>query len=273
MHELGPWLALIFRRPVRLAVGAGLILLTLLAGMGLLALSGWFITATALTGILLATGVQASLNLYVPGGGIRFFAVARTVARYCERVYNHDTVLRLLTDIRVALFERLSFADRQRRTRLRGPEWLSRLTSDVDALDTLYLRLIAPAALAALVTLIVLVAAWLVYRAELAIGLALVLVPAFIIATLVVYLRTRQLVYQLTDARERVRTEVVEHLEGFAELTAAGRTGKHAALCLRQADQIAPVPAPARRSAARAADQVPASSSSAGPDSLPSRTR
>ena len=135
MRELGPWLALIFRRPGRLVTGGLLILATLLAGMGLLALSGWFITATALSGILLAAGVQASINLYVPGGGIRFFAVARTVARYAERVYNHDTVLRLLTDIRVALFERLSTAGRDRRTRLRGPQWLSRLTNDVDALD------------------------------------------------------------------------------------------------------------------------------------------
>lgn len=238
MRELAPWLALIFRRPGRLVIGGLLILATLVAGMGLLALSGWFITATALTGILLAAGVQASINLYVPGGGIRFFAVARTLARYAERVYNHDTVLRLLTDIRVTLFQRLSNAGRDRRTRLRGPQWLSRLTNDVDALDTLYLRLIAPTALAALVTAILVIAAWLMYRGELAVGLALVLVPAFLVATLLVYLRTRHLVYQQTAARERVRTDVIEHIEGFGELTAAGRIGKHAALCLRKAGQI-----------------------------------
>lgn len=100
MRELLPWLALIFQRPRRLLAGAGLILLTLLSGIALLAVSGWFITETALVGLLLAAGVQASVNLYVPGGAIRFFAVSRTVARYLERVYNHDTVLRLLTDIR-----------------------------------------------------------------------------------------------------------------------------------------------------------------------------
>lgn len=239
MRDLWPWLALIFRRPGRLVVGGLLILATLLAGMGLLALSGWFITATALTGLLLAAGIQASLNLYVPGGGIRFFAVARTVARYAERVYNHDTVLRLLTDIRVALFQRLCLTARHRRNLLRGPQWLSRLTNDVDALDTLYLRLIAPTALAALVTAMLVLAAWLVYSQHLAIGLAMTLIPAFLVATVLVYLRTRHLVYRQTDARERVRTDVIEHIEGFAELTAAGRTGKHAALCLRQADQIA----------------------------------
>lgn len=238
MRELAPWLGLILRRPGRLVFGGVLILATLLAGMGLLALSGWFITATAMTGILLATGVQASLNLYVPGGGIRFFAVARTVARYAERVYNHDTVLRLLTDIRVTLFERLSTVERYRRNRLRGPQWLSRLTNDVDALDTLYLRLIAPTALAAMVTMMLLLVAWLVYSRELAVGLALMLVPAFFVATLLVYLRTRHLVHQQTTARERVRTDIIEHIEGFAELTAAGRIGKHAALCLRQAGQI-----------------------------------
>ncbi len=239
MRELWPWLALILRRPGRLVIGGLLILATLLTGMGLLALSGWFITATALTGLLLAAGVQASLNLYVPGGGIRFFAVARTVARYAERVYNHDTVLRLLTDIRVALFERLCLSARHRRNTLRGPQWLSRLTNDVDALDTLYLRLIAPAALAALVTAILILAAGLFYSQDLAIGLLITLLPAFLVATVLVYLRTRHLVYRQTDSRERARTDIIEHIEGFAELTAAGRTGKHAALCLRQADQIA----------------------------------
>lgn len=238
MRELWPWLTLIFRRPVRLVAGGLLILATLLSGMGLLALSGWFITATALTGLLLAAGVQASLNLYVPGGGIRFFAIARTVARYAERVYNHDTVLRLLTDIRVALFQRLSLSARSRRSALQGPQWLSRLTNDVDALDTLYLRLIAPAALAALVTTTLIIVAWAFYSQSLAIGLLITLLPGFLVATAVVYLRTRHLVYRQTDARERLRTDVIEHVEGFAELTAAGRTGKHAALCLRQADQI-----------------------------------
>ncbi|MCR8915970.1 thiol reductant ABC exporter subunit CydC [Marinobacter panjinensis] len=239
MRELWPWLTLIFRRPGRLVTGGLLILVTLLSGMGLLALSGWFITATALTGLLLAAGIQSSLNLYVPGGGIRFFAVARTVARYAERVYNHDTVLRLLTDIRVALFERLCLSARHRRNTLQGPQWLSRLTNDVDALDTLYLRLIAPAALAALVTVILVVVAGVFYSRDIAIALVITLLPAFLVATVVVYLRTRHLVYRQTDARERVRTDVIEHIEGFAELTAAGRTGKHAALCLRQADQIA----------------------------------
>lgn len=238
MRDLKPWLDLIFKRPGRLVVGGFLILATLLSGIGLLAVSGWFITETALVGLLLAAGVAATINLYVPGGAIRFFAVSRTVFRYMERVYNHDTVLRLLTDIRVALFKRLSRANRVRRGELSGAQWLSRLTTDVDALDTLYLRLIAPTALAGLVTLLVVVLAAVLFDIGTALLVGLLLVIALVIATAGVYLRTWRLAARQSDRQEDLRTAVIEHIEGFPELTAAGRTGKHAAWLMRQAHQV-----------------------------------
>ena len=238
MRELKPWLTLIFRRPGRLVVGGLLIFATLLSGIGLLAVSGWFITETALVGLLLAAGVAATINLYVPGGAIRMFAVSRTVFRYMERVYNHDTVLRLLTDIRVALFQRLSGASRVRRGELSGAQWLSRLTNDVDALDTLYLRLIAPAALAGLVTLLVVALSAVLFDVSTAMQVGVVLVIALVIATISVYLRTWRQVARQSDRQEALRTAVIEHIEGFSELTAAGRTGKHAAWLMRQAHQV-----------------------------------
>ncbi|WP_100640649.1 thiol reductant ABC exporter subunit CydC [Marinobacter salexigens] len=237
MSELKPWLKLIFARPGRLFVGAFLMLAALLSGLGLLALSGWFITETALVGILLAASIPATINLYVPGSGIRFFAVSRTVSRYVERLYNHDTVLRLLTDIRVALFRKLAAAGRGQRRELTGAQWLSRLTSDVDALDTLYLRLIAPAALAAFVTLLIFGLAWILFDIRIAAFIALILALAFVLATLAVYVRTVNIASRQSDQQEYLRMAVVEHLEGFAELTAAGRTGKHGAWLLRQAHQ------------------------------------
>ncbi|WP_417566673.1 thiol reductant ABC exporter subunit CydC [Marinobacter sp.] len=238
MRDLKPWLDLIYRRPGRLVVGGILILATLLSGIALLAVSGWFITETALVGLMLAAGVAATINLYVPGGAIRFFAVSRTVFRYIERVYNHDTVLRLLTDIRVALFQRLALASRSQRGELSGAQWLSRLTSDVDALDTLYLRLIAPTALAALVTVLVVVLVLVLFDMQTALLVGLVLLVALALATVGVYLRTRHLAARQSDRQEALRTAVIEHIEGFAELTAAGRTGKHAAWLMRQAHQV-----------------------------------
>ena len=85
MHELMPWLALILQRRARLLVGALLLALTLFSAIGLLALSGWFITATGVTALLWAAGQKVMFDVYMPGGGIRFFALTRTVARYAER--------------------------------------------------------------------------------------------------------------------------------------------------------------------------------------------
>lgn len=235
MRDLTPWLRLIFQRPGRLTIGAILIFLTLISGIGLLALSGWFITETALAGLLLAAGVQASINLYTAGGGIRLFALSRTVSRYLERVYNHDTVLRLLTDIRVRLFRQLSSASRLQRSGLSGAQWLSRLTRDVDALDTLYLRLIAPTALAGLVVVLVVVLSGALLSYGIALWLAVFLFAALLLSTLGTYLRARPVASRQSDREEQLRIAVIEHLEGFAELTAAGRTGKHAAWLMRQA--------------------------------------
>ena len=237
MHELKPWLDLIVRQPKRLVIGGLLILFTLLSGVALLAVSGWFITETARVGLLLAAGLAASINLYVPGGAIRMFAVSRTVFRYLERVYNHDTVLKLLTDIRVALFQRLSRTSIGHRNELTGAQWLSRLTSDVDALDTLYLRLIAPTALAALVTLLVVILTSVLFNLRIAALVGVTLALAFLVATAGVYFTTRHLAARQSDQQEDLRSAVVEHIEGFAELTAAGRTGKHAAWLMRQAYQ------------------------------------
>ncbi len=64
-------------------------IVTLLSAMGLLALSGWFITAAALAGLALA-GAHGSLDIFVPAALIRFFALARTAGRYTERLASHD---------------------------------------------------------------------------------------------------------------------------------------------------------------------------------------
>src|SRR5690625_2648336 len=139
MRELRPFLALLGLHWRRLALGTLLLLGTYAAGIGLLALSGWFITATALAGAGLLT-----LELFVPSGGIRFFAISRALSRYGERMVNHDAVLRLLSDLRGWLFGQLARLPLARLGRLRSTDLLNRLVADIDALDNLYLRVLGP---------------------------------------------------------------------------------------------------------------------------------
>lgn len=224
-QTLAPWLRLLGRRRRRLQVGALLLLATVASAIGLLALSGWFITATALTGLLLAAGVAASLDVYVPGGGIRFFAVARTVARYLERLYNHDSVLRLLADLRARLFAVLAGLDGQALARRRASEWLNRLTADIDTLDGLYLRLLAPPLVALLAILGV--AGFLALFAP-PIG-ALVVIPLLLAWAWLVLGQAR---WGLAPSRRRVasldrlRGQAVETLQGLPEWIAYGSLGR-----------------------------------------------
>lgn len=223
---LRPWLAQLGQRRRRLILGALLMALTLVSAIGLLALSGWFITATGLTGLLLAAGVAASLDVYVPGGGIRFFAVSRTVSRYVERLYNHDTVLRLLADLRSRLFAVLAGLDGHALSRRRASDWLNRLTADIDALDSLYLRLLAPALVALLVILGLagFLALW-VPHVGIAVGALLLLGWLWLTAghaRLGMAASRRQV-----DDLEQLRGRLIEQLQGLAELEAYGSLADH----------------------------------------------
>jgi ATP-binding cassette, subfamily C, bacterial CydC len=143
-----PLWRLLGRRRGWLAAGLALIMLSLLAGVVLLALSGWFITASALAGL----GIIATLDIFSPGAGIRLAAVTRTVARYGERLVTHEATFRLLADLRLALFQRLLALDEAQLRGLQRGDTLNRLTADVDTLDHLFLGVIGPGVSAFLLT-------------------------------------------------------------------------------------------------------------------------
>lgn len=226
LAALRPWLTLLDRRRGRLWSGAALMALTLASAIGLLALSGWFIAATGLTGLLLAAGVAATLEVYVPGGGIRFFAVTRTVARYLERLYNHDTVLRLLADLRARLFGALAGLDGQALARRRASDWLNRLTADIDTLDSLYLRLLAPAGVA-LLAILGLSGFLAVFAPRVGLASGALLLVGWLWLTLA------QARLGLAPSRaqvselEALRGRLVEQLQGMAELEAYGSLTSH----------------------------------------------
>lgn len=235
--DFRPWLTMLGHRRRRLWLGAGLMLLTVLSAIGLLALSGWFITATAITGVLLAAGVAATLDVYIPGGGIRLFAVTRTVSRYLERLYNHDTVLRLLADLRAGMFAVLTRLDSQVLGQLRASEWLNRLTADIDTLDSLYLRLLAPPLVALLAVVAVsillgLFAPW--------VGLSVLLV----LSVLWLWLVVGQACLGMAASQRRVatldrlRSRTIEQLQGLAELRCYGTLEAHRHSLLRHEERL-----------------------------------
>jgi ABC-type transport system involved in cytochrome bd biosynthesis fused ATPase/permease subunit len=78
-------------------------MLTLLASIGLLAVSSWFLSASALAGLSLAAA--RNFDIHTPSAAVRGFAVLRTAGRYAERVISHEATLRLLASLRVWFYQ------------------------------------------------------------------------------------------------------------------------------------------------------------------------
>lgn len=115
-----------------------LALLTVLAGVGLLSVAGWF-----LTGAFLA-GASAAFNLFGPSALIRGLSFLRIVSRWGERVVGHTATLGLLADIRTAVFARIALLSPAQLARYQEGDLVARLAGDIDLLDTLFLLVMAP---------------------------------------------------------------------------------------------------------------------------------
>jgi len=226
MDELRPYLRLLRARWARLVLGGGLMLATTLAGAGLLALSGWFITAAGAAAALSAASVVA-FEVYTPGGAIRAFALGRTAARYGERIHNHDAVLRILADLRTAVFARLTRLDALTLARFRSADLLSRLTGDIDALDALYLRALAPP-LVALLGIAAIAALVGIFAPALALGLGIVLATLWLVLVVGGWRAGTVPSERLVARTEVLRHRILEQVEGLPELLSFGTLERHA---------------------------------------------
>lgn len=103
MRALLPYLALYKRHIWLLTLGVVLAIVTLLASIGLLTLSGWFLSASAVVGV---AGIY-SFNYMLPAAGVRGAAIIRTAGRYFERLVSHDATFRVLQHLRVFTFSKL----------------------------------------------------------------------------------------------------------------------------------------------------------------------
>lgn len=205
------------RRALGLSVALFLAVLTLMAGVALLGVSGWFLTSAFLASSL------APFNLFGPSASIRALSMLRIGARYGERVAGHEATLRLLSDLRRWLFLKMIPLGPERLGRLRGGDLVARLTADVDALDTVFLFAFAPivtaligGAVLALVFHIALPpAAWIM-------GVALLLaalgVPIWLVR------RSRQPGKAIAQASGDLRSAVLDGVEGHADLIAFDAT-------------------------------------------------
>ncbi|EML0564012.1 heme ABC transporter ATP-binding protein/permease CydC [Klebsiella aerogenes] len=213
MRALLPYLALYKRHKWLLTLGVVLAIVTLLASIGLLTLSGWFLSASAVVGV---AGIY-SFNYMLPAAGVRGAAIIRTAARYFERLVSHDATFRVLQHLRVATFSKLLPLSPAGLARFRQGELLNRIVADVDTLDHLYLRVISPL-VGALVVILVVTIGLSVLDVTLALTLGGIMLATLLLLPPLFYRAGKPTGEQITQLRGQYRQQLTSWLQGQAEL-------------------------------------------------------
>jgi thiol reductant ABC exporter CydC subunit len=187
---------------------------TVAANVGLLATAAYVISASALVTFLGA--------LVIPIYLVRLFGVSRAGARYAERLVAHDLTFGLLADFRTSFYARLEPLAPARLLRHRTGDLLSRIVGDVEELQNVYLRIVAPVAVAFVTSLLTFV---LLYSFDPL--LALVALGFLLAAGIGVPLLVRRLVRKLgrkqLELRGELNARIVDGVQGAQDLIAFGR--------------------------------------------------
>lgn len=215
------WRVLGLARPIKHGMLFSVLLGAFTAGSGvaLLATSAYLISAAALHPSIAALSVAIV--------GVRFFGIARGVFRYLERLVSHRATFRLLADLRTWVYRALEPLVPARLLEyahgevheLKSGDLLRRMVADVETLQNIYLRMVAPPVVAALVG----VGMWLFLGAF---GTALVLsyLTLFLLSgagiPLLAHLLSRKIGKRIVTVRATLHAQLVEGLQGMADLIA-----------------------------------------------------
>ncbi|WP_019616591.1 heme ABC transporter ATP-binding protein/permease CydC [Psychromonas ossibalaenae] len=219
MRSLLPFIKLFKHQWLMMFVGLVLSVTTLTAGIGLLSLSGWFISASAVAGLTLVTA--QAFNYFTPGGGVRFLSVLRTASRYGERLSTHEATFKLLTQLRVWAWRKVLPLSASNMQGMRQGDLLNRLVADIDTLDHLYLRLLTPM-LASFLMLGVLYffVNWI--DGDLALMLCGSLLLVWLILPWLFYYLGRKPGVKQLESKRIFRIQVLEFVQGLAEISLFG---------------------------------------------------
>lgn len=224
MRALLPYLALYKRHKWMLTLGVVLAILTLLASIGLLTLSGWFLSASAVAGF---AGLY-SFNYMLPAAGVRGTAIARTAGRYFERLVSHDATFRVLQHLRIFTFSKLLPLSPAGLARFRQGDLLNRVVADVDTLDHLYLRVISPL-VGAFVVIVVVTLGLCMLDVPLALTLGGIMLLTLLMLPPLFYRAGKATGEKLTRLRGDYRQQLTSWLQGQAELTIFGASRRYRA--------------------------------------------
>lgn len=234
MRELLPYLKLYKKHWFGLSLGMLLAFLTLAASIGLLTLSGWFLSAAAVAGLTIA---RETFNYMLPGAFVRGFAMGRTAGRWGERVVSHNATFKLLTDLRIFFFSKLAPLIPGRVSNLRDADLLNRLVADIDAMDHVYLRLVSPMVVGSLgIAGLTALICW--FDTDLGLTLGAILFVLLLSWPVLFYKLGKRNGSELTQNKAELRVTTLDWLQGYSELTLFGAEERYRNAILNAQDRL-----------------------------------
>lgn len=192
------------KKDVLLALLCGL--LSGLTAVALFAQSGYLISQAAL--------LPPFYIILILTAFLKLFGVVKSATKYGERYISHRVTFRLLSDIRLRFFERLTPIASELFTRYHSGDLLARITVDVDVLQSFFLRVVYPP-LVAVVTFFVTICFTVFFSP----WIALILLLGYALVGFVLPLYFIQQQAQAHTMKQHVMTELTEFLYGYVDLT------------------------------------------------------
>ncbi|HET7479667.1 MAG TPA: thiol reductant ABC exporter subunit CydC [Rubrobacteraceae bacterium] len=208
---LGP-----YRWQVALAVFLGVV--TVVSNVGLLATAAYVISAAAIVSYISLLVIQVYL--------VRIFSVSRSFSRYAERMVSHDVTFRLLGNLRTWFYGRLEPLAPARLAGYRSGDLLSRVVRDVEELENVYLRILAPAAIAAVISAFTFALFYIFSPALAFVALGFLTLTGVGVPILVRTL-SRGLGRRELELRAELNARIVDGVQGAQDLLAFGAEGAH----------------------------------------------
>ncbi|MBA5761637.1 cysteine/glutathione ABC transporter ATP-binding protein/permease CydC [Vibrio sp. 404] len=234
MRDLIPYLKLYKKHWFGLSLGMLLAFLTLCASIGLLTLSGWFLSAAAVAGLTIA---RETFNYMLPGAFVRGCAMGRTAGRWGERVVSHNATFKLLTDLRIFFFKKLAPLVPGKVSNLRDADLLNRLIADIDAMDHVYLRLISPMVVGVLgIAALTAVLCW--FDQTLGLTLGAILLTLLVCWPILFYKLGKRNGAELTQNKADLRITTLDWLQGYSELTLFGAEERYRSAIYSAQDKL-----------------------------------
>ncbi|MFJ8262551.1 thiol reductant ABC exporter subunit CydC [Rummeliibacillus sp. NPDC094406] len=189
--------------------------MTFICASALMFTSGYLISKSA-------THPENILLVYVPIVLVRTFGIFRPVFNYAEQLTGHSFVLKILSKMRVRLYQKLETQALTLSNRFSTGNLLGVLADDIEHLQNLYLKTIFPSIFAFILYIIAVVALGF-FSIPFALLMALLLFVLVVIIPLVSLLANRKRMIQMKSLRGELYASLTDAVMGLSDWKISGK--------------------------------------------------